>query len=55
MQRSTDRIYTTHVGSPARPPALLDLMQAAATRRSCGPSSRRWPRAPAGPPHGSGA
>jgi 5-methyltetrahydropteroyltriglutamate--homocysteine methyltransferase len=30
MQRSTDRIYTTHVGSLARPPALLDLMKAAA-------------------------
>jgi len=25
MQRSTDRIYTTHVGSLARPAALLDL------------------------------
>ena len=30
MRRSTDRIYTTHVGSLARPPALLDLMKAAA-------------------------
>jgi 5-methyltetrahydropteroyltriglutamate--homocysteine methyltransferase len=30
MQRSTDRIYTTHVGSLARPPVLLDLMRAAA-------------------------
>jgi 5-methyltetrahydropteroyltriglutamate--homocysteine methyltransferase len=30
MQRSTDRIYTTHVGSLARPVALLDLMRAAA-------------------------
>jgi len=29
MQRSTDRIFTTHVGSLARPPALLDLMRAA--------------------------
>jgi 5-methyltetrahydropteroyltriglutamate--homocysteine methyltransferase len=29
MQRSTDRMYTTHVGSLARPAALLDLMQAA--------------------------
>ena len=28
MQRSTDRIYTTHVGSLARPSALLDLMRA---------------------------
>jgi 5-methyltetrahydropteroyltriglutamate--homocysteine methyltransferase len=30
MQRSIDRIYTTHVGSLPRPPALLDLMRAAA-------------------------
>jgi hypothetical protein len=30
MQRSTDRIYTTHVGSLARPAGLLDLMKAAA-------------------------
>jgi 5-methyltetrahydropteroyltriglutamate--homocysteine methyltransferase len=30
MQRSTDRIYTTHVGSLARPQALLDLMRALA-------------------------
>ena len=30
MQRSTDRIYTTHVGSLARPEALLDLMRASA-------------------------
>ena len=30
MQRSTDRVYTTHVGSLARPSALLDLMRAAA-------------------------
>ena len=30
MQRSVERIYTTHVGSLARPPALLDLMKAAA-------------------------
>ena len=30
MQRSTDRMYTTHVGSLARPAALLDLMRAAA-------------------------
>ena len=29
MQRSTDRIFTTHVGSLARPPALLDLLRAA--------------------------
>ena len=29
MERSTDRIRTTHVGSLARPVALLDLMQAA--------------------------
>jgi 5-methyltetrahydropteroyltriglutamate--homocysteine methyltransferase len=30
MQRSTGRIHTTHVGSLARPPALLDLMRASA-------------------------
>jgi 5-methyltetrahydropteroyltriglutamate--homocysteine methyltransferase len=30
MQRSTERIYTTHVGSLPRPAALLDLMKAAA-------------------------
>jgi 5-methyltetrahydropteroyltriglutamate--homocysteine methyltransferase len=30
MQRSIDRICTTHVGSLPRPPALLDLMRAAA-------------------------
>jgi 5-methyltetrahydropteroyltriglutamate--homocysteine methyltransferase len=33
MQRSTDRIYTTHVGSLARPSALLDLMRAASSRQ----------------------
>ncbi len=33
MQRSTDRIYTTHVGSLARPRELLDLMQAEAQGR----------------------
>ena len=38
MQRSLDRIYTTHVGSLARPPALLDLMQAAAGRRQADPA-----------------
>src|SRR5215469_8342396 len=31
MQRSTDRIYTTHVGSLARPEGLLDLMRASAS------------------------
>ena len=30
MQRSTDRIYTTHVGSLARPEGLLNLMRASA-------------------------
>ena len=30
MQHSTDRMYTTHVGSRARPSALLDLMRAGA-------------------------
>jgi 5-methyltetrahydropteroyltriglutamate--homocysteine methyltransferase len=38
MQRSTDRIYTTHVGSLARPPALLDLMRAAAEDRLADPA-----------------
>jgi 5-methyltetrahydropteroyltriglutamate--homocysteine methyltransferase len=33
MQHSTERIYTTHVGSLPRPAALLDLMQAAADGR----------------------
>jgi methionine synthase II (cobalamin-independent) len=33
MLHSTDRIRTTHVGSLARPPELLDLMQAAAQGR----------------------
>jgi 5-methyltetrahydropteroyltriglutamate--homocysteine methyltransferase len=37
MLRSTDRIRTTHVGSLARPPALLDLMQAAAQGRAVDP------------------
>jgi 5-methyltetrahydropteroyltriglutamate--homocysteine methyltransferase len=37
MLRSTDRIRTTHVGSLARPPALLDLMQAAAQGRPVDP------------------
>jgi len=38
MQRSTDRIYTTHVGSLARPPALLDLMKAAAQGQDVDPA-----------------
>jgi 5-methyltetrahydropteroyltriglutamate--homocysteine methyltransferase len=38
VQRSLDRIYTTHVGSLARPPALLDLMQAAAAGRPVDPA-----------------
>jgi len=33
MRRSTDRVYTTHVGSLPRPAALLDLMKAAAEGR----------------------
>ncbi len=37
MLRSTDRIRTTHVGSLARPPALLDLMRAAARGRPVDP------------------
>ncbi len=38
MQRSVDRIYTTHVGSLARPPALLDLMKASAGGRLADPA-----------------
>jgi len=41
MQRSADRICTTHVGSLARPPALLDLMRAAAAGR-LGATARLW-------------
>jgi 5-methyltetrahydropteroyltriglutamate--homocysteine methyltransferase len=37
MQRSTDRIRTTHVGSLPRPAALLDLMKAAAQGRQVDP------------------
>jgi 5-methyltetrahydropteroyltriglutamate--homocysteine methyltransferase len=40
MQRSTDRIRTTHVGSLARPAALLDLMKAAAAGHPAGPAER---------------
>jgi 5-methyltetrahydropteroyltriglutamate--homocysteine methyltransferase len=36
MQRSTGRIYTTHVGSLARPVALLDLMRASAAGEPVG-------------------
>ena len=38
MERSTDRIRTTHVGSLARPPALLDLMRAAAQGQQVDPA-----------------
>jgi 5-methyltetrahydropteroyltriglutamate--homocysteine methyltransferase len=38
MQHSIDRIYTTHVGSLARPPVLLDLMKAAADGRLAEPA-----------------
>jgi 5-methyltetrahydropteroyltriglutamate--homocysteine methyltransferase len=38
MLHNTDRIRTTHVGSLARPPALLDLMQAAAQGRPVDPA-----------------
>jgi 5-methyltetrahydropteroyltriglutamate--homocysteine methyltransferase len=38
MRRSTDRIYTTHVGSLARPPALLDLLRADAAGQLDGPA-----------------
>jgi 5-methyltetrahydropteroyltriglutamate--homocysteine methyltransferase len=40
MQRSTDRIRTTHVGSLARPAPLLDLMKAAAAGNPAGPDER---------------
>ena len=36
MQRSTDRIRTTHVGSLARPPELLDLLRDAAAGQRAG-------------------
>ena len=39
MQHSTDRIRTAHdVGSLPRPPALLDLMKAAAQGRQVDPA-----------------
>ena len=38
MRRSTDRIRTTHVGSLARPPALLDLLKADAAGRLADPA-----------------
>jgi 5-methyltetrahydropteroyltriglutamate--homocysteine methyltransferase len=38
MQRSVDRIYTTHVGSLARPAALLDLMRASAAGQRVDPA-----------------
>src|SRR6202161_2674326 len=38
MQRSTDRIRTTHVGSLPRPVALLDLMKAAAQGQPVDPA-----------------
>jgi 5-methyltetrahydropteroyltriglutamate--homocysteine methyltransferase len=38
MLHNTDRIRTTHVGSLARPAALLDLMQAAAQGRPVDPA-----------------
>ena len=39
MLHNTDRIRTTHVGSLARPAALLDLMQAAAQGRPVAPAA----------------
>jgi len=38
MQRSTERIYTTHVGSLPRPAALLDLMRAGADGQPVDPA-----------------
>ena len=40
MQRSTDRIHSTHVGSLARPVPLLDLMRAAAEGEPAGQELR---------------
>lgn len=37
MQRSTDRIHTTHVGSLPRPSGLLDLMRAKAQGQEADP------------------
>ena len=56
MLRSTDRIRTTHVGSLARPPELLDLMQAAAQGRPVDPAelAEAERRARAAPRPGSG-
>ena len=34
MRNSSDRILTTHVGSLARPPEILELMRARETRRA---------------------
>jgi len=47
MQRSVGRIHTTHVGSLARPPALLDLMRAVAAGEPVDPGEldRRQRRA----------
>jgi 5-methyltetrahydropteroyltriglutamate--homocysteine methyltransferase len=39
MQHSTDRIRTTHVGSLARPAALLDLMKASAGGQPVDPAA----------------
>jgi methionine synthase II (cobalamin-independent) len=38
MRRSTDRIRTTHVGSLARPPALLEALAEGARRAT----ARLW-------------
>ena len=40
MQRSTDRILTTHVGSLVRPPAILEIMRAHQMGAAFGPSER---------------
>lgn len=40
MQRSTDRIRTTHAGSLARPAAPLDLMRAEAAGNPASPGER---------------
>jgi len=54
--------HVYHVFESVRPPRDAVLLPGVirprtprrSTRRSCGPSSRRWPRAPAGPPPASG-
>src|SRR5262245_19609692 len=39
MKRSTDRILTTHAGSLARPPDLLEMLRAQAADQPCDPEA----------------